>query len=346
MTLVDDHLATHQASRIICIAGPTASGKTALSLALAEALGGEIINADSVQLFRGFDIGAAKASEQEQARVPHHGLDVLEPDGEISAAEFAERADGWIADVQRRGRVPILVGGSGLYLRALIYGLSSGPPRDDDLRDALRDQARMRGTEALHGELSEVDPDYAAKIHPNDLLRIVRALEVYRLTGKPLSGHHSAVEDQPRYDVAGVALTAERAWLYERINRRSQLMLEAGLVEEVRALRAQGVSERAQAMAAIGYRQTMRWLQQPECERDLAALEEEIAARTRNFAKRQMVWFRKEPVFRWFDAAHPERWQVKLTEGLRAFLQSGAPLDVGARTPEAALVDAEEQEGR
>lgn len=346
MTRMDDNHAAHVRPRIICIAGPTASGKTALSLALAEDLVGEIINADSVQLFRGFDVGAAKASDEERARIPHHGLDILEPQGEISAAEFAARADDWIADVAARKRVPILVGGSGLYLRALIYGLSSGPPRDDDLREALRKEARERGTEALHGELSKVDQRYAAKIHPNDLLRIVRALEVYRLTGKALSDHHNAVDDEPRYDVAGVALTAERAWLYERINRRSRLMLEAGLVEEVRELMARGVSEHAQAMAAIGYRQTIRWLARPEADRDLEALEEEIAARTRNFAKRQMVWFRKEPVFRWFDAAHPERWKARLTQELRAFMQSGAPLRVGASTPESSLIDARRQEGR
>lgn len=294
---------------IVLIGGPTAAGKTTLGVGLAQALDGEVISADSVQLYRGFRIGAATPSLAERDGVPHHLIDMLPPDANISAADFAELADRAIAEVHGRGKTPILVGGSGLYLRALLYGLVEAPPRDDALRAELEAFADARGDRALWESLREVDAESAARLHENDRLRVVRALEVFRLTGRSIQHAQDAHGFQElRYPAVGVGLTAARPWLHARIDRRAQAMVHGGLVEEVEALLGAGVPETAHPFGAIGYRETLEHLRAQAANDDAhplatrQALAEQIATNTRNFARRQLVWFRKEPRFRWFDA--------------------------------------------
>ncbi|MBH24182.1 MAG: tRNA (adenosine(37)-N6)-dimethylallyltransferase MiaA, partial [Myxococcales bacterium] len=198
---------------MVVIGGPTAAGKSGLAMALAERLGGELVSADSAQVYRGMDIGTAKPTAEEQRRVPHHLVDVVDIDEEFDAGRFVELADAAIADIRARGRLPIVVGGTGMYLRALMYGLADAPPADPELRVALQGRIAAEGSAALHGELAEVDPDAAAKIHPNDAVRIVRALEVYQLTGEPISAHqraHAVHDRPPRHEALQVVVAPER----------------------------------------------------------------------------------------------------------------------------------------
>lgn len=294
---------------IVLIGGPTATGKTTLGVRIAQAIDGEVISADSVQLFRGFRIGAATPTLADREGVPHHLLDMLTPDANISAADFAALADRAIADVRGRGKTPIVVGGSGLYIRALIYGLVDAPPRDDALRAELEAYADAHGDRALWESLRAVDAESAARLHENDRLRVIRALEVFRLTGTSIQRAQEAHGFQElRYHAVGVGLTAARPWLHARIDRRAETMVQGGLVEEVEALLAAGTPDTAHPFRAIGYRETLEHLRAQAANDDThplatrEALAEEIATNTRNFARRQLVWFRKEPRFRWFDA--------------------------------------------
>lgn len=342
------------ATPLLVIGGPTASGKTSLGVALAKALDGEVISADSVQIFSGVEIGAATPTVDERDGVPHHLLGVVDPRVAISAADFQRMADAAIADVRGRGKQPILVGGSGLYLRALLYGLIDAPDRDDAIRARLEQRAEEEGNAALWQALHAVDPAAAARLHPNDRMRVVRALEVFELTGEPIS---SARADHgfsaPRYDYIGVGLTAPRPWVHDRINRRAALMFDAGLVEEVAALRRAGVPDHAQPFTAIGYREVVSYLQYLERRADeerehtldstavqsengapFAArrvprgLVEDVATHTRNFARRQLVWFRKEEKFRWFNAETLDASDHRFLDAIRASL-AGAPWAAG-----------------
>lgn len=245
--------------RIIVIAGPTASGKSGLAMSVARAFDGEIVSADSVQVYRGLDIGSAKATLAEKAEIPHHLLDVADPAERFSAATYAKLADLAIRDIQSRGRLPVVVGGTGLYIRALLYGLAEAAPSDATTRAALEREIEEEGLWALHQRLAEVDPLSAAKIHRNDRIRTVRALEVFELTGIPMSTHHAAHErSTPRFDWAGVALTAPRPWLWSRIERRCYHMANNGLVEEVKALVDAGLDPNAPGLSTIGYSHVVR----------------------------------------------------------------------------------------
>lgn len=317
---------------LILIGGPTASGKTSLGVKLAQELNGEVISADSVQLFRGVEIGAATPTPEEQAGVPHHLLGVLDPRESVTAADFQRMADPLIEEITSRGRVPIIVGGSGLYLKALLYGLAQAPPRDDGLRARLEQYAEENGDEALWQRLRATDPKAAENLHANDRVRVIRALEVFELTGKSIVEHQEEhAFANPRYRFAGVGLTAERPWIHARINRRVELMLRAGLIEEVEFLLNAGVPDDAQPLTAIGLRETAAFLRQssfrgrvgtnervPSTREELA---DDIATHTRNFARRQLVLFRKEPYFRWFDAQSVDRSLAELSIQLGLFLQ-------------------------
>jgi tRNA dimethylallyltransferase len=282
------------------IVGPTGVGKSALALLVARELGAEIVNADSRQLYRAMDIGTAKPSAAERAQVRHHLLDVTTPDRPLDAARFRALAHEAIAGIVARGRRPLVVGGSGLYLRALRQGLVPGPAAADDLRCALRAQAAREGPDVLHRQLREVDAASATRIHPHDLQRIVRALEVYRLSGVPLS------RMQQEHGFAGapyasltVGLTMERARLYRAIDSRFEAMMAAGLEAEVRELLAAGYAPEGPALGTIGYRQIAAAV------RDLMTRTEavELAKReTRRLAKRQLTWFRRDPAIVWIDA--------------------------------------------
>lgn len=285
---------------VLAIVGPTGTGKSDLALAVAGEVGGEIVNCDSRQLYRGLDIGSAKPSPAMRRLAPHHLFDVVAPDETFDCARYASLARAAIADIQARGRTPILVGGTGLYLKALRYGLFAGPPRDDDLRRELAArEAAVPGS--LHRAVAAVDPPTALRLHHNDLTRLIRALEVHHLTGVPLSAWHA----QHRFagdalDMTVLGMQMPRPHLYARLDARCQAMLAAGLVDEVRALLAAGHSPALPALRSIGYREVIAHL---AGEVDLAGARAAMARATRRFAKRQMTWFRADPTIRWLDAA-------------------------------------------
>ena len=290
---------------ILAIVGPTATGKSELGMALAEALGGEIVNADALQVYRGLDIGTAKPSPADRERVPHHLIDILEPQEVYSAGDFARRAQEVITDIQGRGRMPVVVGGSGLYLRALFAGISPIPPGDPGVRQELRERLAAEGLASLREELARLDPPTAARLSAGDTQRILRALEVARVTGRPLSAW---ISEQPfgtqAIAAVRVGLTLPRAILYDRIAGRVARMLDAGWLEEVGELLRLGLSPRLPAFQAIGYRQLVRHL---EGDGSLEQAIAEILKETRRFAKRQETWFRKEPDVTWFSAQELKR---------------------------------------
>lgn len=285
--------------RVLAIVGPTASGKTAAAIAVAQRLGGEVISADSMQVYRGFDIGTAKPTPEEQQGVPHHLIDIRDPGADFSVVEFQRLADALIREITARGRLPILVGGTGFYVRAVLREYTFAElETDGSVRARLNTEAAQQGLGALYQRLSRVDPAAAARIHPNDQLRIVRALEVYELTGRPISELQG--QGGPRYDHLLVGLTMNRELLYDRINRRVDAMLAAGWLEEVQLLLAAGVPPRAGPMTNLGYRELMAYL------RGLSTWDEAVdwtKRNTRRYAKRQLTWFRREPDLHWVDAA-------------------------------------------
>ncbi|HWS78005.1 MAG TPA: tRNA (adenosine(37)-N6)-dimethylallyltransferase MiaA [Thermomonas sp.] len=292
--------------RAIALMGPTASGKSAVALELAQRVGGEIVSVDSALVYRGLDIGAAKPMRDELAQVPHHLVDAREPWQPYSAAEFAADARRAIDGIVARGKLPILAGGTGLYFRALLEGLADMPEADEATRAAITAEAEQRGWAALHAQLSQVDPVAAARIHATDAQRIQRALEVYRLSGTPISDwQRNATRMRPPLKVLKLALSPpDRGVLHERIERRFDAMLAAGFLDEVRALRA--LPELAThprpldlpALRAVGYRQAWEYLD-GDC--DAAAFRERAIAATRQLAKRQFTWLRGELDARWFD---------------------------------------------
>ena len=282
-------------SQTLCIAGPTASGKSAVALALAELLPVEIISVDSALVYRGMDIGTAKPTPAERAAVPHHLIDIRDPREAYSAAEFVRDATRLIGEIRARGRLPLLVGGTMLYFKALFEGLDALPPADADVRRQIEAQ---QGWPALHAELARVDPATAARLAPADSQRIQRALEVWQLTGQPMSALHTAPSGAARTNpaVAGPLFSlepADRAWLHARIARRFDDMLAAGLVDEVAALRARGdLSPELPSMRCVGYRQVWDTL---DGRAPMATLRERGIAATRQLAKRQLTWLRGMP---------------------------------------------------
>jgi tRNA dimethylallyltransferase len=277
------------ALRCLCLAGPTAAGKTAAALAIAQALPVEIVSVDSALVYRGMDIGTAKPSTDERALVPHHLIDLIEPTEAWSAAQFVADARRLVEQIRARGRLPLLVGGTMLYFKALFEGLDEMPPADPAVRAALDAEAAALGWPAMHAELARVDPATAARLPPGDTQRIQRALEVFRLTGRPISSFHRERERAPGTPPLLSLEPASRAWLHERIAQRFLQMLDAGFVDEVRALRARGDLHPAlPAMRCVGYRQAWEALDT----NDLAALPERGIAATRQLAKRQLTWLR------------------------------------------------------
>ena len=292
--------------KIVVITGPTASGKTALGVALAQRLGGEVVSADSMQIYRGMDIGTAKPTPEEMQGVPHHLIDVREPWQPYSAAEFAVDAKRLIDGIVAKGRLPILAGGTGLYFRALLEGLADMPEADEAMRADITAEADERGWAALHAQLAMVDPEAAARIHATDAQRIQRALEVYRLSGKPISAwQREARGERLPLKVLKLALSPpQRATLHERIERRFDAMLDAGFLDEVRALRAlPGLAAHPRpldlpALRAVGYRQAWEHLDGAST---AAEFRGRVIAATRQLAKRQFTWLRGELEARWFD---------------------------------------------
>ncbi len=282
---------------IVIICGPTATGKTACAVEIAKKFNGEVVNADSMQVYRLLEIGTAKPTEDEQAAAPFHLVDVADPQETFSTGRFKELADKAITDITARGKLPVVAGGTGLYLKALTQGIFEGPEADHQLRAKLMaKEEQAPGT--LRKRLEEVDPAKAAKLMPNDLGRIVRALEVYELTGKPLSEHqkeHSFAESP--YQVLWIGLALDREMLYQRINDRVVRMMDAGWLDEVKALRDRDFDRKSAAGNALGYRTLLKHLD-GECTLDQAI--ETIQQETRKFAKRQITWYKPNKKIHWF----------------------------------------------
>ena len=306
-------------SRLVCIVGPTASGKTALALALASRFGAEIVSADSRQIYRGLDVGTAKPTLAERARVRHHCLDLIEPGEAFDAARFRRAADDAIADIRARGRVPFVVGGTGLYVRALLRGLCPAPPRVPALRAAFDATMARDGLDALYAQLARIDPESARRLAPRDRVRIVRALEVALATGVPLSRWQAehGFRERP-YETLVIGLARPTAELDDRIRARVDAMVARGFVEEVRALAARGV-----VPDALGYGEMRACV---EGRADLATAVRGTALATRRFAKRQRTWFRREPDIIWH---HPEHDGASIGTAVEEFL-AGAPVPLAA----------------
>ena len=288
--------------RLLVIAGPTASGKSALALDLAEQLNGEIICVDSLTVYRGLAIGSAKPTAEQQQRVPHHLLDIREPTDPFTASDFRTAAAAAIHEIAGRGKRPILAGGTGLYLRSLLRGLNKAPGEDPVLREALRERLEREGGAVLLAALAKVDPDTAQRLHPNNRNRIIRALEVFQTSGIPLAQFQAehGFADSP-YHALQFCLDLPRPKLYQRIDERVDAMLAAGLVAEVQGLLQSGVPADCKPLQAIGYKEVVAYLQGNYDQTEMTRL---IKRNTRHFAKRQLTWFRAEPEMQW--VAYPE----------------------------------------
>ena len=278
---------------MIAVLGPTGAGKSALALALSERLDGEIVSCDSAAVYRGFDIGTDKVPVAERRGIRHHLVDVADPTEAYTAARYADDAAGVVREVHARGRMPVLAGGTGFYFRALTRGLFPGPGRDPRLRERLERAERRRGPGFLHRMVARVDPASATRIQPRDVMRLVRALEVYFLTGRPLTAHFAeTVSPLPGVRVIALLVQVAPAALADRIEQRVREQFARGLVDEVRGLLARGVPPTAQPFGSLGYRQVLEHLQGV---RDEPATRELIVRETRQYARRQLIWFRKEP---------------------------------------------------
>ncbi len=283
---------------LVAIVGPTATGKSSLALGLARTLGGEIVNCDSMQMVQGMDIGTAKPSRRERAAVPHHLYDRVPPDGWYSAGQYMEEARPVCREIAVRGGVPLVVGGTGLYLRALVLGVFEGPGRSRKYRRYLHRLGARKGQAALHGMLARIDPSAARRIQPTDTVRIVRALEVYHQTGRPISELQSERKPLTGFRIVKVGIGLEREMLYIRIDSRVCEMFRAGLLAEVQRLLDRGFSPQSRGFEAIGYRQAVSCLSK---QISLEEAVESTCADTRRYAKRQMTWFRKEPDLHWIS---------------------------------------------
>ncbi len=299
MVPVDRH---QKQPKTIFLAGPTGCGKTALSLLLAEGLQGEIVSADSMQVYLGMDIGTAKATLLERTRIRHHLIDICDVSNPFSVVEFYGAAQDAISDIQSRGKIPIVVGGCGFYMHSLLYGPPTGPPSVPEVRARLESEMEHRGADILFRRLSDLDPDYAATITVNDRHKIIRALEIMTLTSQPVSSFS--------WKARGPQLSgAYRAWfihrprptLYERVEDRCDHMIEEGIIAETEALLKKGLRTNPTAAQAIGYRQAIEYLDSARTEADHASFVADFKKSSRRYIKRQFTWFRREPLFRWID---------------------------------------------
>jgi len=301
--------------KIVIICGPTGIGKTSVAIDIAGTVNGEIISADSMQIFRHMDIGTAKPSPVELAKARHHMIDIVNPDEHFDAALFSEIAHNKVLKLDKRSIVPIVAGGTGLYIKALIHGLFGADPYDPDIRIRLKREADAHGADFLYKRLAKSDPVAAGRIHPNDTYRIIRALELVEATGKTISKHHGehGFADK-RYTVLKIGLQMEREALYDRINQRVDVMIEKGLVDEVRGLLERGYSQDLKSMQSIGYRHMIDFI------KGCGLLDETIRTLkrdTRRYAKRQMTWFNADPEIVWTKPDHAEDILLRIKEFLQ-----------------------------
>ena len=312
--------ALYDRPRVVAIGGPTATGKTALSVALARQFNGEVINADSMQVYRGLSVGTAKATEEERAGVCHHLLDFLNPEEPYSVAEFVEMAAGLIPQITGRGHLPLVVGGTGLYITSLLHGIAFAPQRSDpELREELQQEAEEQGAQALYERLRQIDPEYAAKVHPNNLPRVIRALEVFRLTGRKMSEEQrQSRPETPPYRSLCLCLTyRDRAELYRRIDLRVDKMLEQGILGEAETVWLHKAEYRTAAQA-IGYKEFFPYF---EGTQSLAACTAALKQATRRYAKRQLTWFRHQNDARWLYVDEEDAFG-RAAELIQNFLQN------------------------
>jgi tRNA dimethylallyltransferase len=301
--------------RVVIILGPTAVGKSKLALEMAPRIDGEIVNADSQQVYRYMDIGTGKPPEAERKNVYHHLIDVVNPDEEFNAALYRQLATEAINRIRRGGKTAVVCGGTGLYVKALTHGLFAGPGQDPEIRRSLEDDINNQGLAGVYQRLVEIDRSVISTIHPNDRQRIIRAIEVYEATGKPLSEwqNEHAFQEEP-FEVCKIGLLRERADLYEQINRRAERMIEGGLLEEVRGLVARGFGLDLKPLRSVGYRQMGAVMQGTMGLTEALA---EMKQETRHLAKRQLTWFRRDDGIRWY---HPERQKDEIFKAVSEFL--------------------------
>ena len=297
---MQDNACVAKKKPLIVLTGPTAVGKTALSVKLAKALDAEIISADSMQVYKGMDIGSAKIRKEEMDGIRHHLIDILDPKEEFNVVLFQKLAKEAIADITGRGKIPILAGGTGFYIQAVLYDIDFTQTQEDtSYREALELLASQKGAQYLHDMLRKVDPASAEAIHANNVKRVIRALEFYKQTKQKISDHNQEQkENESAYDSCYFVLTDDREKIYERIDRRVDLMLEDGLVEEVRRLQSEGCSRELVSMQGLGYKEILAWL---DGEHDLERAVYLIKRDTRHFAKRQLTWFKREKDVIWVD---------------------------------------------
>lgn len=309
--------------KLAVIVGPTAVGKTKVSVDVAKKLRGEIISGDSMQIYRGMDIGTAKIKKEEMQGIPHHLIDIKDPEESFSVAEFQRIVREKISEISRRGRLPMIVGGTGLYIQSVLYDYRfTGKGNTGRLRKELQERLRREGTEKLYRELSGIDPDSAIKIHPNDGRRIIRALEIYYSTGVTMTEHLRKQRNELRYDAAVVGLTMDRERLYRRIDERVDRMIEAGLLEEARRFYDRGLRG-CQSIQAIGYKELYAYFDGTLSLAEAIAL---LKKNTRNYAKRQYTWFKNKMDVQWFDVeAYPYGVLIeKITEHIAGKLKISA----------------------
>jgi tRNA dimethylallyltransferase len=298
--------------KLLVLVGPTAVGKTRLSLQVAADLGAEIISGDSMQVYRGMDIGTAKATLEERRQVPHHMIDIHDPDHPFSVAEFQERVRHLILDIHDRGKLPFIVGGTGLYVESVCYDFHfSQGGSDEDFREEQQAFADLHGAEALLDKLREVDPESAERLHANDVRRVIRALELYHLTGERLSDRLRVQKKQSTYELCIIGLTMDRALLYKRIEERVDLMLEEGLLDEVRHLLEHGYDKSYISMQGLGYKEIIDYLEGSLSWDETVYL---LKRDTRRFAKRQLSWFRHMKDIEWVDMSDLTNFTAHLNE--------------------------------
>jgi tRNA dimethylallyltransferase len=304
--------AVSEKPKVIVICGPTGIGKTSVGIELAEKFGGEIVSADSMQIYRYMDIGTAKPTVEEKGRIPHHMIDIVDPDEDYDAVQFSKQARAVIADLDSRDRLPFVVGGTGFYIKALLHGIFQSKPVDPQIRNRLKQEAEENGSGFLFERLKKIDPAAADRLHPNDSYRIIRALETIESTGRSISDHHQehGFPDDP-YTVLKICLQMDRPQLYDRIDKRVDMMIEAGFVDEVKKLLEMGYAADLKSMQSIGYRHVVEFLEErllwDECVRTLKR-------DTRRFAKRQFTWFGADRQNYWYE---PDQLNeiVRLAEG-------------------------------
>ncbi len=303
---------------LLVITGPTAAGKTELGIKLAEMISGEIVSADSRQVYRFMDIGTAKPSMDERRKIPHHMIDVVSPDEEFTVADYVKGAGKAIIEISNKGKMPVMVGGTGLYVRAVVDGIFDGPGSDTEIRRQLEEEAKKKGVSYLHERLGKIDPDASLRIHPNDRRRIIRALEIYEITGYPISRlQKDGRKRKQEYSPKMFGINRSREELYRRIDERVENIFRTGFVEEVKMLMNMGYGENLISMEALGYREVIRFL---NGKMDLEKTKSKIKKDTRNYAKRQLTWFRKDRRINWLNVKRSEK-EEKIVEGICRFVQ-------------------------